>query len=176
MNPQTERMHILYPNELSKYGRPIGKVDDDKLMAFITEAEDMYIKPVLGDGLFVELTKFGNQNNDDYKILLDGGIYTTAYGQSKVIQGLRCALSYFVYAQNIISGDFQSTRYGFVMKESDYSSHISSRERSDAYNNAIEVGHVYLSQCITYCKTKGIIRNSGMPTASGSIRIRKIGK
>ena len=47
--------HILQPTDVRSLGRPIGKVADEKLMAFITEAEQLHIKPVLGDELFLRI-------------------------------------------------------------------------------------------------------------------------
>lgn len=66
--------HIITPSEIVSLGRPIGKVDDDKLIAYITEAEQMNIKPALGDELFLNILKDG-ETNDIYKVLLNGGTY-----------------------------------------------------------------------------------------------------
>ncbi len=40
--------HIITLSEIVSLGRPIGKVDDDKSIAYITEAEQMNIKPAFG--------------------------------------------------------------------------------------------------------------------------------
>ena len=46
-------------------GRPMsGKVDDGKILTYITEAEFMNIKPVLGEALFMDLLKNGETNED----------------------------------------------------------------------------------------------------------------
>lgn len=160
----------------------------------------MYIKPVLGDELFLALL-FQNYDASDtrYDILLNGGSYRGAervdpcscntpliddegndvegeeLPDTKYLTGLRVAMSYFVYAQNIMTGDFQSTRYGMVMKENEYSSHLSSKDRSDAYNNALEVANTYLRECVAYAKSVGLIKASRRAYGSGSVRIRKIG-
>ena len=90
--------------------------------------------------------------------------------------GLRVAISYYVYAQNVMSGDFESTRYGMVLKDSDYSSRMSSKERSDCYNNALEVANTYLKDCLRFCKVKGLVENKSLSSSrTGSIVIRKIG-
>lgn len=181
--PLSDR-HIIYPDELNNYGRPIGKVDENKLLTYIIEVEQMYVKKVLGESLFLKLLQF---NNDDKKleVLLEGGTYNSNgcicsdsndNGNFFTISGLKVAVAYFVYAQNIMSGDFQSTRYGMVLKDGDYSSHISSKERSDAYNNALEVAHFYLSECANYCKSVGLLKRKGNPSSIGSLTIRKIGR
>lgn len=48
--------HILSVEQLRKLGRPIGKmVDSTKLEAFITEAEQLHVKPIIGDSLYLRL-------------------------------------------------------------------------------------------------------------------------
>ena len=177
--------HIIDLKELRKIGRPIGKVSDDKLDAFVTEAEQLHIKPVIGDRLFLELLKEvekgeNDEKNKDLQMLLSGGTYTINEGcEGETIKGfvgLRVALSYFVYAQNLMVGDIESTRYGNVIKEGDYSSHVSSKARSDAYNNTVQVANAYMKECLEYCRSKGLIKVAGKPKATiGGITIKRIG-
>jgi len=168
--------HIITPNEIISLGRPIGKVDEAKLLAYITEAEQMSIKPALGDELFLNILKDG-ETNEIYKMLLAGGTYRDSSDNLHSFVGLKVALSYFVYAQNVMTGDFHNTRYGTVLKQGDYSQGISSKERSDCYNNALEVANHYLSECIAYCKSKNLLgnRSNRKVLSTGGCTIRKIG-
>lgn len=169
--------HILQPADLRTLGRPIGKVAEEKLKAFITEAEQLHIKPILGDELFLKLLDDREQENNDIVTLLNGGTYTDKRDKLHSFMGLKVALSYFVYAQNLMSGDIESTRFGSVMKNGDYSTHISSKERSDAYNNAIDVAKAYLTECVEYCRETGLIKSVGRTKYNvGGITIRKIGR
>lgn len=168
--------HLITTDELRKLGRPIGKVQDEKLEAFITEAEQLHIKPVIGDALFMRLLGDEASSNEDMRLLLQGGTYNDKRNEQKSFLGLKVALSYFVYAQNLMSGDFEPTRYGTVFKDGDYSSHISSKERSDAYNNALEVANAYLQESVSFAKDKGLIKASGKRKyAVGGITIKRIG-
>lgn len=192
-----QQAHLITVEVLRSKGRPLGRVSNEQLEAYIEEVEQLYIKPTLGDKLFLTLI-FHNYDEADlrYGTLLDGGTYREEEKEcgcssvpeeveeneeeelpdTRYLTGLRTAISYFVYAQNIMTGDFQSTRYGMVMKENDYSSHLSSKDRSDAYNNALEVANNYLRECVQYCKKVGLIKTSRRSSyGSGSIRIRKIG-
>lgn len=195
--------HLITVEALRKKGRPIGKVENAQLGAYIDEVEQMYVKPALGEVLFLTLL-FNKYDEEDkrYALLLDGGMYgddgslvpNSADGELMLIEdevidedepqieveqhyltGLRTAISYYVYAQNVMTGDFQSTRYGMVVKDNDYSTHLSHKERSDAYNNALEVANNYLRECVTYCKNVGLIKTSHRVYNSGSFRIRRIG-
>lgn len=167
--------HLLTTSEVVSLGRPIGKVEEAKLLAFITEAEQMNIKPNIGEKLFNRLLAEETPDGD-LKTLLDGGTYTDADGEPYSFMGLKVTLSYFVYAQNLMSGDIQSTRYGSVFKQGDYSQGISSKERSDAYNNALEVANHYLAECLRFCRAKDLINNNKRKViATGGCTIRRIG-
>lgn len=167
--------HLVTPEEVIKLGRPIGKVDHDKLLAYIAETEQLYVKPTIGTALFLKL--LDEDSHDDFMTkLLDGGVYDDRQGGVQSFVGLKTTIAYFVYAQNVMSGDFQSTRYGMVIKDGDFSNHISSKERSDCYNNTLEVANAYLRECVLYCTSVGLIQQAGRASAAlGGITIRKIG-
>ena len=143
--------HLLTTDEAAKIGRPInGKIDHERILAYITEAEQMNIKPVLGDRLFLDILQNGGVN-EQYKVLLNGGTYTAKDGGIYSFVGLKCCVAYFVFAKNVMVGDFQTTRFGVVMKKS---------------NNVLP----------RYCSHVGIpTGNLGAQRASGGIKIRKIG-
>lgn len=168
--------HIISPDDVVKLGRPIGTVEKTKLLAYITEAEQMNVKPALGDELFLSILSDGEEN-DLYKVLLNGGTYKDSRECIHTFVGLKVTMSYYVYAQNVMTGDFQSTRFGTVVKQGDYSREISSKERSDCYNNALEVAHHYLKECVDYCKAKGLFKTnkSRRVVSTGGCTIRKIG-
>lgn len=169
--------HLINPSEVSQYGRPIeGKVKDSQLLAYISEAEHLNVKPVLGDKLYLDLLKEG-ETNEKYQMLLTGGTYTDDESNIYTFAGLKTAMAYYVFAKIVMVGDFQITRYGTVLKDGDYSSHISNKERSDCYNDTLEVANSYLADCLNYCKRVGILTTApGRPKTSGGIKIRKIGK
>lgn len=168
--------HLIKPAELAEYGRPISKnTDEDKLNAYITEAEQMNIKPVLGDGLFLSILEKG-EDDEKIKMLLNGGTYQSG-DKIYTFVGLKAAVSYYVFAKYLMVGDFNATRFGVTMKEDSYSSHISSAERSNAYSDTLEVANCYLQDCVSYCKRNGLMSgNPGFQKATGAVTIRKIGK
>lgn len=166
--------HLISITEVKEFGRQIGNVDDNKLLTFITEVEQMYIKPAIGERLLNQLLE--NPYNEEYKILLEGGSYTDTHGDVHSLSGLKVTISYYVYAQNLMVGDIQSTRFGSVLKQNDYSNGISSKERSDAYNNTLEIANYYLSECVSYCLIKKLSQSRQKIIATGGCTIRKIGK
>ena len=147
-------------------GRPMKTVSEEQLSAFINEAENLYIKPLLSEKLYNDILSKGVAS-EPYRTLYEGGVYNSTDGEQ---------VSYYVYAQNIMSGDFQATRYGMVIKDNDYSQPLSDKSRSAAYNNALEIASAYMQDCLSYCRAKGLLDSTRRKTrSSGSVRIRKIG-
>lgn len=170
-------LHLITYGEVKTLGRPISEhIDEDKINAFITEVEQIKIKTALGPNLFYDLLEKGDKK-PEYDILLNGGTYSDSHGNVNIFKGLKTTIAYYVLAQNIMSGDFQSTRFGTVFKENDFSNRISSKERSDFYNNTLEVANFYLKECVNYCKYNGLIKNHNKGVVcTGGVTIRKIGK
>ena len=169
-------VHLITPEEVGKYGRPISvKTDEDKLTAYIIEAEQMNVKPVLGDELFLSILEKGD-DDEKFCLLLSVGTYSSE-GKLYSFAGLKAALSYYVFAKYLMVGDFNATRFGITMKEDSYSAHISSAERSNAYSDTLEVANCYLQDCVSYCVRTGLMKGSpGNQKATGAVKIRKIGK
>ena len=178
--------HLITVEEVRALGRPISpQIDKEKLQSYIYETERLSIKPVIGDSLFSRiLEKIQPKGeplpaNDPVKILLDGGEYTDRQGQYHIFSGLRMAISYFVYAQYIMDGDLQLTRAGVVIKDGAYSSHVSSKERSDSYNNALTIANGFMSEVKEYIRyafpDDWRKRAKGVNNHNKAIIIKKIG-
>lgn len=181
---------LVKPDKIKSLGRPIGKmVPENKLNAFITEAESLHIKPILGDNLYLTLLDAidddGNIKegvDERLKILLEGGVYDGSDYDCKtdqgkhILEGLLVTLSYFVYAEDVMSGDFESTRFGVVTTNNNFSTHISRNYRSDLYNNIIDKANAYLQECVAFCKVSGLIKEQGKSRVNiGGCTIRRIG-
>lgn len=177
--------HIVTTAEIRDLGRPISsKVDEDKLLSYIYETERLNVKPTLGDKLFAKVLEYLNNEQGDkdenLEILLNGGEYTDKRDDFHMLSGLKMAISYFVYAQYVMDGDFQLTRAGVVIKDNSYSSHISSKERSDCYNNALTAANGFLNEVKDFIRDKfpQYYRQRNKPglIPTNSIVIRKIGE
>lgn len=176
--------HIISVQEVRDMGRPISpKVDQEKLLSYIYETERLTLKPVLGDELFKMLVT-GATNEEKglteevRDIILDGGEYTDCRGRFHIISGLKVAVSYFVYAQYVMDGDFQLTRAGVVVKDGAYSQQVSSKERSDCYNNALTAARGFLDEVVMFIKRKlpaFTVHGKAGSSLHKSIIIKKIG-
>lgn len=197
---------IITPDEAKTLGRPIGKVSDAKINAYIFEIEQTIIRRRLGDELYLSLVEYvrnkreeaptdpvepdepteeteqiepnsETEDDDKFDILLNGGVYHDKNEKLCWLTGLKIAESYYVYAQYVRAGDLESTRFGLVKKDDDYSQPISSKERDMAANSATEIADVYLQEVIAYCTESDIIKiedsRASLHTTSGCV-IRKI--
>lgn len=177
-------MTNLIETEMVKtLGRPLGDIKEDKLLAYIREVENTYIKPALGDTLFLALHADDIEIGSTYDLLLNGGEWNDSDAVCgcgsgvHFFSGLRTAIAYFVYAKTLMSADIESTRYGFVQKDGQYSQHVTQAQRTAAYNDAMEVGNTYLRECLEYCRAFELIQTGERRrvAATGGITIRKIG-
>lgn len=178
------RDHILTVGEVRNYGRPISpKVSEEKLLSYIYETEQLCVKPLLGDRLFSFIMgKIKDCEplaaDDPVGTLLDGGEYLDDYGSYHTFGGLRMAMSYYVYAQFVMDGDFQPTRVGMVVKDGNYSQHISGKERSDCYNNVLSIAQGFMDEVIAFARFAfpSLYKNGKtISNLHNSIVIKKIG-
>lgn len=164
---------IITQQEAKTLGRPIGAMSPEKLQAYINEAEQQ-VKRAIGDGLFVAVNDPTTAATEPYKTLLDGGTYTNN-GRMYCFRGLKVATAYLTDAKAMMTGDIESTRYGYVQKSGDYSQAIDGGRLSSAYNEIVEEGQTYLRECLQFARVNNLLNCCGggvMPSAG--IRIKKI--
>lgn len=126
-------------------------VDSARVSNAIEEAQNLDLKPVLGEQLYIALIEVNGSYNEHLLRLMNGGIYT--YGDLKYqFSGIKKALIYFAYARIIKSIDNTVSASGFLQKENDFSQHSSIKERIQASDDASSVGLAYLQECILFVK------------------------
>lgn len=151
---------MITPEEVGLLARPISQhIDHAQLSAYITEAEQLIIRPAIGDYLFGNV----KVNTEYYGIILNGG--KDVYGN--VCGGLRKALAYYVYARFIKEGATIATRFGAVEKTDEYSARIEQDRKNEIYRECTAVADTYLQEVVAYAKTRGWM------TANKVGRIRK---
>ncbi|WP_418991858.1 hypothetical protein [Alistipes sp.] len=140
--------HLIEPCDVDKYARPCD-MDEEIVARAIEEAEQLDIKPKLGDELFMRLFTLA-----PFDLLLDGGEYVDRRGNPRHFIGLRRALAYYVWARLVKSSVNHLTRFGFVQKRDEYSQATEYRERQTAYNDAFAVADGYMKACLAYIQAK----------------------
>ena len=130
-----------------------SKIEDKRIAILIEEAEQMYIKQQIGESLYVDILKYLNDTDQipllHYQLLLDGGVYEDQGGQHHFV-GLVQTLNYYVYAKLVRHQNYTLTRAGMVVKESEYSSPLDSKERMLLEKDTLAIADCYRNDCLSY--------------------------
>lgn len=131
--------------------RPIAENlnDSERLLPYIDECENLYLKKSIGNGTYNLIDK----NRQDYNLLFDGG----DYGDNKFFAGLKKAMGYLVYSRFIRNQNVNVTAFGIVAKQGQYSESIDERTIVRISNDTEKIGLEYLSECVEYLEFLGIV-------------------
>ena len=141
--------YLITYNEVFELTRKMSvHIEKDKIDSFIREAENMDLKPVMGDPLLIAV----RSNPSAYAALLNGGVYITANRKKKAFEGLKSALAYFTYARLVRNNDGNVTRSGFMVKDNEHSTRASEQEKERAWNDVRAIGERYLRECMEFVK------------------------
>lgn len=141
--------YLITYNEVFELTRKMSAhIDKDKIDSFIREAENMDVKPVIGDELMIAI----KHRPVSFVALLNGGVYIRPDGNTKSFEGLKSALAYFTYARFVRNNDGHVTRSGFTVKDNEHSVRASEVEKERTYNDARAIGERYLRECMEFIK------------------------
>ena len=161
-------MNLTTPDKVKQSSRSISKnIENERIERCIIEAEQLYIKPRIGDALYIDLLKYVNAEEieqatfpKEYKMLLSGGNYKAIVcgeKESRMFMGLEEALNYYVYAKLIKNFDYNVTRFGGAMvKRDDYSERADIKEKLTMEKDALHTADIYMDDCLLFLKTKKV--------------------
>lgn len=135
--------HLIKPSDVQYYARPCD-MDEAIVERAIEEAEQLDIKPKIGDALFMRMI------GTPVERLIAGGEYTDISGNARHFTGLRQALAYYTWARLVKTGANRLTRFGYVQKRDEHSHASELRERQASYNDAFAVADGYMNDCLTF--------------------------
>lgn len=141
-----EEALLITPMEVSMLARPCY-ADEQKVMRYISEAEQNNVKTILGDDLILRL-KAGEE-----KLLLNGGTYERN-GKRYQLNGVKKALAYYTYSRLIESSSVNITRQGAVNRRSEYSDEASREELLSASRETYAIADRYMDECLLYINDK----------------------
>ncbi|MDR2087117.1 MAG: hypothetical protein LBP72_08070 [Dysgonamonadaceae bacterium] len=171
--------HLTTPDNIKQNTRPVSSnLDNNRIEIYIEEAEQINIKPRIGDALFIDLLEYVLSEDKtafpaEYETLLNGGEYlTTLCGETrkKTFKGLLSALNYYVYARLVKHNDSNVTRFGFVQKDDEYSSRHDLKIKLAEEKDALTVADIYIADCIQYLKANA--KNIPLFTVPGKVKNR----
>lgn len=139
---------LIGKGDFEPYVQVSTNLKDDRFLApHILQAQNLDVKPVLGNPLWTDLLK--NYTTDDYQTLLNGGEYT-AEGLEVSFQGLKAAIASFAYARYIYARNAVDTPFGMVTKTSEYTQAVDLKTLTQVANFARNSGEQYLQECLNF--------------------------
>lgn len=138
---------LITPSEISTLAREVF-IDDSKATRFIDEAEDMDVRPALGDKMMNHIRTSRDAN---LLPLLNGDTYEYN-GQTYTFSGLKKAIAYYAYARLIVGGDIEVTRSGINSRDSDYSHKAVIEERQQVSRECSAIADRHMNQLLDYIK------------------------
>jgi hypothetical protein len=85
-----------------------------------------------------------------YDLLLNGGIWTTACGEQRLLTGVKTALAYYTLARIVRDGNIQTSTYGSVVKDDQYSAEAGTSERQRQYRELFSQADAYMAEAVNY--------------------------
>ena len=146
-----ENRHLLDVDKFKELSRTISRhVEEEDILKYIRECEDVCIIPAIGLEMFKNLCKYNV--TEELQILLSGGEYTGECGELKRCDGLQISLAYFVYAKMLRVDGAMLARTGFMRHDDSYSSHVTDKANTQQYNDVMNVAEKYLNSSLMYLK------------------------
>lgn len=139
---------LINPDDISLLAREIF-IDDKKANLAITEAEDIDVRPVLGDALI----NYIKTHRTDCRDLLDGGTYSDDCGLH-IFGGLKKAIAYYTYSRLIVAGDVEVTRSGIRSRDSEYSHQVDTVERQQVSRECNAIAARIMNDTIGYINSE----------------------
>ena len=125
--------------------RPIAEnVNDDKrINPYIEEAEKLFVIRNIGPITYKAI----ETDKTQFSILLDGGYYDN---DTRYFSGLYEAIGYLAYSRFVRNQPVNSTAFGIVAKQGQFSEQVDSKTLISVANDAEKIGLQYLKECVDF--------------------------
>ena len=143
---------VITVNDIAAIKPISDNIDSAKrIMPYVTEAQDLDIRPFLGDPLYYAFIEgvLASPQTEIYTDLLNGKEYVKD-DHTIYFCGLKTVIAYFAYARFVKNQSAQVTRFGITKKVTDYSEPISDEKVADMSGEARSNAMGYLSQVETF--------------------------
>ncbi len=166
--------HLITPDEVKQLSRPIsGHVNDDDVIRFTDETEQMDVIPAIGTELYLAL--LDGPADDRYRVLMDGGVYDGSDGKKHIFKGLKVAIAYYVYARLIKNDGRILSESGFLSHNDEYGSKPDDKQKYVSYNDTLNVAKKYLADVLEYLKLTDNTFDKNAKVRNNGVRITAIG-
>lgn len=147
-----EKRVLITLNDLKQL-RPLAELDGARWEPFALMAQDLDLRPILGDGLYYdfmnEVFDTGDDMYSDYQSLLNGVAYSLN-GQTVYFDGLKPMLGLFTLARFVQNNPVHITRFGVVHKVVSQSENVDPQILRQVVNELRSDAMTYKNQVDTY--------------------------
>lgn len=138
---------LIDNNFILQFGLPISdEIATEKIERAIFTAENIIIKPRLGWKLYADIT----ENPTQYETVLNGGLLLEG-DKHLYVAGLKAAEAHLSFSI-LLGENLNSTTFGTVLKNDEYSSHADEDRLRRAIMTHNEIGLEYLKEITDYYK------------------------
>lgn len=141
--------NLITLEDISLLARPCT-ADRDIADAFIAEAQRADIRPKLGDAAYLRL--FAEDRTETENLLLEGGRWTDGDSQ-RLLVGIKTTLAYYALARILRDGSIQASRYGAVVKDSEYSDEAEGQEKNRQYRELFSQADAYMAEALAFVQS-----------------------
>ncbi len=141
---------LIGAKDIAQYAQIAVNSREEMLYPYILAAQNLDIKPILGNALMTDLLT--NRTDANYKILLEGGSYTDDNGNVVTFQGLIAAISLFTYARYMFVKNAVDTPFGMVVKTIENSTPTDAKLIMSIASAKRNEGGAYLNECLDYLR------------------------
>ena len=153
------------------------------LLPYVYEAQEFDLRPFLGEQLYLDLLDSFDASpsleEQHFADLYNGSVYTDTSGKRRSHQGIVAVLAYFTFARFIENANLHSTKYGFKVKENEFSSEPSekaiARRIAQARSGAIAYQERVKRFLDDYAEDFGDSWQRGTKRRRGQLRITAVG-
>lgn len=136
-------------------------IDFEKVIRpIIEEVEQLDMKPLLGQGLYIALQNLDKENEpagSPFLVLLNGGQYEGCRGVA-IFDGLYKAEAYYVYARLLRNPNGFLSATGFRQSVDTYSSFAEYKERESTIIAVKQAADSYMADCMAYIRSVDELR------------------
>jgi hypothetical protein len=149
-------IHLTNSYNIKNAGFEISQhISEQKIESCINEAEKIHVKERISDPLYIDLLKWIEASDKSefptlYEVLMNGGEFTTDCGELHQFDGLINAVNYYSYSRLIRHSDENTTRFGFMQKTDEYSTHADFKVKQAAYDDILHTADIFMNDVIFF--------------------------
>lgn len=135
--------NLITAKEVALLARPISSgTSETKIETYIKEVEQLYVKPIIGVEMFIDILSREAEELPRPIALLLGG--------DNSFVGLKVAVAYYAWARIVKNNSVNVTRFGAVVKNDEHSHSIDFKSILKIHDQAIEYADRCMAEVVAF--------------------------